>query len=565
MSRNKHIQIKFIYTIFVITIPLLLVLSGINRLNGIFFPPDEFGYWASAATILGKDWGNVISGQSFYAFGYGLLLTPIMKLIDSPLIMYQVAIMLNAVLVGINGLLLPKLIKTLMPDLDDKENFFSCFPAAMYVGTLSYMHYSLAESLLQLCFTLLCFFIANFFITNAKKYFILSLILSSFLLITHYRTVPIFLSTLFFLIYKLIYKSKASASNGSDASGSNKIIYFVIALVTIVLIALFVIINKNSMQSTYLTDQFNRVLSCFEIKNAGGLIIGLLGKFCYITVASMGLAVYAIIYLINNRELKLFSLFFIISLLICILESTIFFVGASHFDYVFYGRYTEQYVPILIAVGFASYNRTKKQEEIFYGALIGVGGCFLIYILYASFAGTAIEYRGDFIPAISWAIYTGSKSLSFIILKIMLVFLIAQLILSKRFIKAAPLKCVEIAIGFVFIGLAVLNVSHAVYPYHELDKSDLALFDTIKQEEEDGKAVVFLDYPGTNYVGLMQFYLQDCPITVVDGSSESEMEYLYNQENIKFIIAAYYDFEVYGTVNDSYDNCCESAHFRLYY
>ena len=115
-SRNKIKAIeqnngKRVMTIVAIMATIMLM-HYLPKSYGIFFPQDEFGYWNNAAKIIGLDWSDVAFGQSRYAYGYSLLLVPILVLLKSnPLMLYKVAITLNVVLLVIYSGLLYKIVK----------------------------------------------------------------------------------------------------------------------------------------------------------------------------------------------------------------------------------------------------------------------------------------------------------------------------------------------------------------------------------------------------------------------------------------------------------------------
>lgn len=63
-----------------IMIVVFLCMHGLFSIYGFSAFPDEFGYWAPAASVLGYDWSNVTSLGSYYSYGYSLILVPILFL-----------------------------------------------------------------------------------------------------------------------------------------------------------------------------------------------------------------------------------------------------------------------------------------------------------------------------------------------------------------------------------------------------------------------------------------------------------------------------------------------------
>ena len=77
----------------------ILAVNAVHKACGPLILPDEFGYWAQAANMAGMNWREAVSKYSWYSFGYGFLMLPIMKLVPNPIAAYRV-------LTGINFLLL---------------------------------------------------------------------------------------------------------------------------------------------------------------------------------------------------------------------------------------------------------------------------------------------------------------------------------------------------------------------------------------------------------------------------------------------------------------------------
>ena len=81
---SKH---KEAFQILLIMLIMILVLGyGLGRIYGFVLFPDEFGYWAHAAGILGYDWSSITSLGSYYSFGYSVILIPIMALFNNAVI-----------------------------------------------------------------------------------------------------------------------------------------------------------------------------------------------------------------------------------------------------------------------------------------------------------------------------------------------------------------------------------------------------------------------------------------------------------------------------------------------
>ncbi len=74
LKKNKAV----VYLILLILLCFCLCQYGLQRIFGFSLFPDEFGYWAPAAKMLGWDWSETTSLGSYYSFGYSLILAPIL-------------------------------------------------------------------------------------------------------------------------------------------------------------------------------------------------------------------------------------------------------------------------------------------------------------------------------------------------------------------------------------------------------------------------------------------------------------------------------------------------------
>ena len=95
IKRNAH---NFILAIFVVVI-LTLTIKYIEENLCISVIGDEFGYWSAAAFITDKPWHSLVSTNSYYGWGYGVILSPILYILSQePVVMYQTAIVVNGIM-----------------------------------------------------------------------------------------------------------------------------------------------------------------------------------------------------------------------------------------------------------------------------------------------------------------------------------------------------------------------------------------------------------------------------------------------------------------------------------
>lgn len=117
MLSNWKISKSAVYLLFIILLCFCLCQYGLQRLFGFSLFPDEFGYWAPAAEMLGWDWSESVSLGSYYSFGYSLILTPVLYFVKDSITAYRTAVVLNMILMCAGLCLLYSLMRMLFPEL----------------------------------------------------------------------------------------------------------------------------------------------------------------------------------------------------------------------------------------------------------------------------------------------------------------------------------------------------------------------------------------------------------------------------------------------------------------
>ena len=171
----------------------IMLMHYLPKSYGIFFPQDEFGYWNNAAKIIGLDWSDVAFGQSRYAYGYSLLLVPILVLLKSnPLMLYKVAITLNVVLLVIYSGLLYQIVKKIFTNLTETQKSILTIICTFTPYVIGYVHYTIAEMLIHVLFVSLLNAIYDADKAGVTKIVIIKCsVICVAMLLVHYRTIGV--------------------------------------------------------------------------------------------------------------------------------------------------------------------------------------------------------------------------------------------------------------------------------------------------------------------------------------------------------------------------------------
>lgn len=121
---------------------------GSGSLWGPVLFSDEYGYWAGAAWLMGKDWSQITSIGYYYSYGYSFLLWPVMAIAKNPVDAYKIGTACNVLLLFLALLGLYWLMMRLFNGIAKEKAALLCFAAVCCPGNIFYMQMTLPEVLL---------------------------------------------------------------------------------------------------------------------------------------------------------------------------------------------------------------------------------------------------------------------------------------------------------------------------------------------------------------------------------------------------------------------------------
>lgn len=365
LENSMHKEKKWIGILMFVT--FLCNVCFVFQSKMIYMSADEMGPIAVAALWSGQDWSSLMQHSSYYSYGYAVLLYPLFLLFQTPTSFYRAAIVLNAFLTALVIPISIKIGKKVFPQVNAISLYIGAFAAANFVSNIVRSPSAWCETLLMfLNWVLLLMFVELSEKIN-YKYCILSALLVVYTYTVHQRMIGVviaftislavlcwckrchfkyylsyLLSLLCFLAAHRQIKGliKASLWNGSKKSAVN---------------------DYSSTISGLFTQNVGEFIKNF--------IYTLTGHMFYISVATMGIAVIAIVYLgvksyravisfgIRRKALEskaVVSLYVFLTFIGTLLISVLFVMrGAGRSDYLLYGRYIEPLLSILVFGGIA--------------------------------------------------------------------------------------------------------------------------------------------------------------------------------------------------------------------
>lgn len=324
---------------------------------------DEFGYWANAAHLFGYDWSGVASMSPYYSYGYSLLLTPFF-ILDSPSLMYQLALILNAFFYIFSYLISYKCAKQLVENLSPSMLALICMIPALYSNNLLQAHFTWTEALLYLCFWILFYLILQIERNPKPLYFVSTAVVSIYMYTVHQRTVGVLIALILSLLICKVSK-KISLTN---------LFYFSIPFVICFLLAILIktdfksnvwsFVSADLAKANEYSGQFHKIFSILtDFETFLYATKGFLSKLFYLVSSSCLIFVFGMFYFIRNSRKHsrnlLLGMFCLLSLLFTLGINTVFSVKTLRIDAILYGRYTEFLVGPFLLFGILFLLNTK--------------------------------------------------------------------------------------------------------------------------------------------------------------------------------------------------------------
>jgi len=362
-------------------------------LDGPFMFNDELGYLGNAAALAGKDWHEVMQYCSWYGFGWSIVISPLFRIFSNMQIIYRCINVLNALLVVAVYLMhrhiLQKMFKDMVPSVITGIAACTCFyPSILVNSSIAW-----SETWLLFIFTVTTVFLYHM-IQKPRTYkvFVWGVLLY-YLYVCHNRMIAIILAGILILaalVFTGIVKKR-------------DVLLFLAAIV--ISNVLFGDLKEYIVELNWrlglpsgndLGSNLIRLANLFTLAGIKYFISVLFSQFLYICVSSWGmvpLGIYACVNKIiqTTRQHKpgegLLAGWLVLSFFSAFAVSAIFMGGNTdisnaRLDHIFYGRYFEPTITLLLSYGFlylVTVNRESHHFAIYKtGYMSAVGVCALV-------------------------------------------------------------------------------------------------------------------------------------------------------------------------------------------
>ncbi len=529
----RKINDVHIYILFVLLLIFGLFQLSIFRLYGFSLYPDEFGYWSSAANIVGYDWSTLASLGSYYSFGYSLLLMPILYIFKGGLAAYRAAIGVNYLLVALSFVLLSKLSLRIFGGKSDRiKNVLICAVASLYPPLILYSQMTMAESLVTFLFILLCYIFAEYLYKPDVIKLVLLVIVALYLYSVHNRTIGVIIAL--FLAYVFF---------GIANKKSRKLTFIMICL-AVGAVLIFIILRHRTIGSVFAgasaddldingyRGQVYKIKHILSKDGIGDFAIEVLGKLYYLVISTYGMVVFCLISVYNGlRDMlkgkpgsgrsAIFKLFVVLSTVAEILISSIFLHLSDRADVLFYGRYDEFVAPVLIVMGMYEAYRLLKRGRIDRFIIISISTAlvlmapaflFIRYLKDKEFPSA----RGFFISGIFYLNGFNEYEPSLMVWRAILTGVVLILVVFVSIWISVRIKGGMFLLGLMVVSQILLGYKLSdqwTYRINSYVYTNKVLLDEFKDHPD--KTLYYLDIDDNYYVDYIQFEMPKREFKVV--------------------------------------------------
>ncbi len=398
----------------------------IYKVCGFSIYPDEFGYWASAAQALGYDWSSVTALGSYYSFGYGIILTPILWLFKDSIMAYRAAITVNMLLQCSAVGILWGIYKRLYPveGLQERKMqiILAVGLAVFYPPWSFYVQMTLAEALLMFLYVFLCYRLL-LFIEKPNMISAVQLALSLiYIYFVHMRTAGICIAAIVTLImygWKLPSARKSLTAVIVTLAAGGMCGLWIKAQV---MDTVYVAADTGLLSVNDYTGRMGMLKALLTVQGMKEFLRSSAGKLYYLIMASFGMFVPAVYICLKKTGRMLqghfpkkqkenmsedddnknyFYFFCLLSMIGQFMITAIAMMSPGRLDGFAYGRYNEHILPVYIGIGLLSFGEMKHKLYVFTGSAVLAATMFAITFKSAVQSGLTVM-QGYFAPGISY-------------------------------------------------------------------------------------------------------------------------------------------------------------------
>lgn len=585
MGREERGQNYILVQVVSVLSLICLCMYGIQGIYGFSLFPDEFGYWASAASFLGYDFSQITSIGSFYSFGYSLILTPIIKIFSDSIIAYRAAVVINLCLQVVSFFLIRRILDKVLPDADKTLKMLLAGAAVLYPSWVFYTQMTMSEALLFFMYTVVTYAILCYLEKPSLLRGICLALAAVYTYSVHMRAVGV-LAAVFVTVIVDAGLRLLSNREGKDADSDKKNLIYVLVIAVLLLVGFIICLNiKNNIIDTLYTSgrenrtaindysgQTSKLRALFSAEGLAGFLLSTAGKILYLGCATFGTAYIGIYHYFKRAVKKDIGAIFILLasfmqfMVMCIYLMRTAIPGEERFDLFLHGRYFDFMVPLLAISGI--YELLDKDgfiRKIVTSDIVLLLSAIISCYVAVRNKGHFSDPHGMLMIGMSYFLDEGKVQpvRTIIINCVFSIIIMCIMILLIAFYRKSKNVLILCLVHLFLLGLSYHACNHFIYIGQVYIYGDIQVADEIKTLRQEGHEgdIVLLYEGGLEYIDTVQLRLRDEHISVVYADDATALESVGSDD----LVLVDFESKLNAGLSDRYEHSWESGHFDLYY
>lgn len=353
------------------TFAFLVFICQIRENGMLYLSTDEFGQWATAAWMAGRDWSPIASRNVYYSYFYALPLSLFFRMFESPFTMYRAATVMNAVMLSSIVFMAFFICKKICKKSSPWMLGIIALNCTLFSSNIIMANLTWSESMLITVSWLVLFLVVKLYLSEKTTTKTIVALACALMIgyMTHQRFLGVLISGIAMICLAKIIKKISWRQLG---------IFFIFILFLVIVHrcmkfnvqnAVFGIQAGQEVGSDY-SGQIDKLLYLFSLKGVVTFFRIVVGQLYYIGVSSGFLGYLGIIYLVKRiKELKTDGAFCIyvfiaLAILSTMMIGSVFLISAWRIDHVIYGRYNEMVLGFLILLGWCEVRESRSMKEV---------------------------------------------------------------------------------------------------------------------------------------------------------------------------------------------------------
>lgn len=598
--RSRHLLI------FASIIILCICLGGIGSIYSFWAYPDEFGYWAPAASFMGYDWSRVASIGSYYSYGYSLVLFIFLFLFKDGIIAYRAAIIFNSFLsiaavwilyFCVSGIRSVQNIKA-----SDKTKLFAAITssiAILYPAWSLYSQSTMSESLICFLFILVSFLMYRFLARPGVINGIMLVAVSLYMYLVHMRMIGTVITIVLTILVFAFCSDKLKIKAGIGAILIALVVVFALSFIlkSHIVSEIYSFTSNDTLNWNDYNGQLPKIIKLFSLQGLLHMLENIAGKVLYISLATYGLGMWGICAVSagfvkgikalkreGSKSVALFNIYVFLAILMQIGIAVIYLIDSpskdnSRLDLLLHGRYTDMLIPILVVYGiYAIYN--SKRPVIVTGIISIIDATLMIPILAVIERNNTHmdELQGFTMVGVSYMLSPSDADSKVFVIRAVIFGIVATWVVCLLILFSRKLKEPAIMSGILLLQLvlSVYTCNKYLYSIQPSVYTDILLTQRIESVIDDTvvgtkdsntdmvpqRQIIHIYEGGIQYIEIVQFNLRDRGIDVINAEKDiCDIVALPSDAIIVTQANTVYDDDL----NQKYDTVKSYGHLNVYF